>query len=216
MEMISEAVYLHYLDSLLEGNKKQCLNIVNSLADSGVPIKEIFINVFQRSMYRVGQMWEKERCTVAEEHIATKITESLIEQITSKYDSKEKLNKTVVITCIDKEFHEIGARMVAGFFEVNGWSTYYLGSNTPHSCLLKLIDDKKPDVLGISINFYVNIPRLIKLIEEIKAQNPDQQIIVGGQALGEGHSEILNEFPDVTYLASLDELEKFILNESLS
>ena len=74
-KMIPEAVYLHYLNALLDGDKKQCLQIVVNLLDQKVSLKEIYLQLFQRSMYRIGQMWENERCSIANEHIATKITE---------------------------------------------------------------------------------------------------------------------------------------------
>lgn len=212
--MVSEAIYLHYLDSLLKGDKNQCLQIVSNLIKSNVPLKEIYIQLFQRSMYRIGQMWEKERCTIADEHIATKITESLIESTTSQFMNGHSQDKLAVITCIDKEFHELGARMVAGFFEVSGWKTLYLGSNTPQSTLIDLIKEKKPDLLGISNNFYINISRLIKLIEQIRIVAPDLQLIVGGQALSGGQSEILSKYTNVKYIASLDELEEYISSQN--
>jgi methanogenic corrinoid protein MtbC1 len=208
--MISEAIYLHYLDSLLTGNKKQCVQIISNLIKNNVSMKEIYVQLFQRSMYRIGQMWEKERCTIADEHIATKITESLLEITTSNYLNGHHTDKLSIITCIDKEFHEIGARMVTGFFEVSGWETLYLGSNTPQSSLIELIKEKKPDVVGISNNFYINISRLLKLIEQIQSVDPELQILVGGQALSGGQSDILNKFSNVRYIATLDELEEYI------
>ena len=72
--MISETVYLHYLNALLDGDKKQCSQIVQKLINNNVGMKEIFMELFQRSMYRIGLLWEKERCTIADEHIATRIT----------------------------------------------------------------------------------------------------------------------------------------------
>lgn len=212
--MISEAIYLHYLDSLLKGDKKQCIQIVSNLVENNVNLKEIFIKLFQRSMYRIGQMWEKERCTIAEEHIATKITESLIELTTSKFLNVYNANKLVIITCIDKEFHELGARMVSGFFEISGWETLYLGSNTPPNCLIKLIKERNPDIIGISNNFYINIGRLQKLIEQIQEVMPELQILIGGQALNGGQTDILKKYSNVQYIANLDELEVFISNYS--
>lgn len=212
--MISEAIYLHYLDSLLKGDKKQCTQIVSSLVENNVPLKEIFVHLFQRSMYRIGQMWEKERCSIADEHIATKITESLIEITTSRFLNNNKTDKLAIITCIDKEFHELGARMVAGFFEVNGWETLYLGSNTPQSSVIDLIKDRNPDLIGISNNFYINVGRLQKLIEQIHEVAPDLPILVGGQALSGGQLDILKKYPNVSYVSNLDELEKIISNFS--
>ncbi len=209
-KMIPEAVYLHYLNALLDGDKKQCLQIVVNLLDQKVPLKEIYLQLFQRSMYRIGQMWENERCSIANEHIATKITESLVE-IASVHSGDEKRNgKLALITCIDKEFHELGARMVAGFMEANGWDTLFVGSNTPQADIINLIKERKPDVVGISNNFYINISRLAKLISLIKHELPDQEILVGGQALAEGRCSCLDKYEKVFYIPSLDELEKYL------
>ncbi len=208
--MISEAVYLHYLNSLLDGDKKQCLQIVDSLYNQGVCLKEIYLELFQRSMYRIGQMWENQRCTIAGEHIASHITESLIE-ITSVYSSNEsRIGKTAVITCIDKEFHELGARMVSGFLEALGWDSIYLGSNMPGTDIIDVIKTRQPDLVGISNNFYINISRLIKLIDKIKYEFPEQEILVGGQALNQGRCECLQNYNSVHYINSLNELDNYL------
>jgi MerR family transcriptional regulator, light-induced transcriptional regulator len=214
--MISEAVYLHYLNSLIEGDKKQCTKIVFNLLDQDISLKEIFMELFQRSMYRIGELWERERCTIANEHVATKITEGLIELVSSNYLHVKKVGKLALITCIDKEFHDLGARMVAGFFEASGWNTIFAGSNTPEIEILNLIKDKKPNLVGISSSFYINVTRLIKLIESIKEEFPDQEIIVGGQALAEGRSGILEQFDNINYITCLNGLEKYLSDPSLN
>jgi len=116
-EMISEALYLYYLNALLSGNKQQCMEIINNLIDQKVSLKEIYTDLFQRSMYRIGQMWEKEKCSISNEHIATKITENLIDLTTQRYSTGNKNDKKVVVTCIDKEYHELGARMYLVFLK---------------------------------------------------------------------------------------------------
>jgi MerR family transcriptional regulator, light-induced transcriptional regulator len=209
--MISETVYLHYLNSILDGDKKQCIQIVNNLLDQKESIKEIYLKLFQRSMYRIGTLWEKERCSISEEHIATKITESLIDLVSNSVQSVEPSGKTAVITCIDKEYHELGARMVAGYLDANGWNTFFVGSNTPQSEVIRLIREKEPDIVGISSSFYINIMRLVKLIKLIKEEFPEQKILVGGQSLTDGRSEGISKINGVRYISSIDELDNYIL-----
>ena len=208
--MISEAVYLHYLNALLDGDKKQCLQIVLKLINNNVSIKDIYMELFQRSMYRIGQLWEKERCSIADEHVATNITEGLIELVSTSFANDNKIGKLVLITCIDKEFHDLGARMVAGYFEANGWDTIFAGSNTPEQEIIHLIKEKQPDIVGISSSFYININRLIKLVQVIKENFPAQEILVGGQALSEGHTDILSVYDKVNYITCINGLEKYI------
>jgi len=209
--MISEAVYLHYLSALLDGDKKHCTQIVVNLIEQGLSLKEIYLELFQRSLYRIGQLWERERCSVAHEHTATKITQGLIELVLSNSFSDFKVDKLVIIACIDKEYHELGARMVAGLFEVHGWNTILLGACTPQKELLQLIKEKTPDLVGVSCSFYMNITRLIRLIESIEYEFPDQKILIGGQALAEGRDECLAKYQNVEYMVSLDQLEEYLV-----
>ena len=208
--MISEALYLYYLNTLLNGNKQQCMEIINNLIDQKINLKEIYTDLFQRSMYRIGQMWEKEKCSISSEHIATKITEGLIDLVANRYSTENKNGKYVVVSCIDKEYHELGARIVAGFFEIHGWNSIFVGANIPCNEILKLVGERKPDVVGISSSFYININRLIKLIQSLKDEFPNQEIIVGGQALAEGRSECLSQFQNVSYISCLNTLEEYI------
>jgi len=209
-KMIPEAVYQHYLNELLDGDKKQCAQIVLNLIAQKISIKEIYMELFQRSMYRIGEMWEREKCSVAGEHVATKITESLIELASTSSLGDDDNGKLALITCVDKEYHELGARMVAGFLEAYGWRTIFIGSNTPQSDIQNFVREKKPDLVGISNNFYINVFRLIKLIQAIKEEFPDQEIIVGGQALAEGRDGQLSQYNNVHYITCLNGLEKYL------
>ncbi|MEW6652893.1 MAG: cobalamin-dependent protein [Bacteroidota bacterium] len=208
--MISEATYLHYLNSLLDGDKKQCYQIINNLIADKASLRDIFVKLFQRSMYRVGQMWENDRCSVADEHIATKITEGLVDFVVFQYTSEKEINKVIVITCIDKEFHELGARMVAGYLEALGYKVFFVGSNTPQNEVLKIIKEKQADIVGISNNFYLNFTRLVGLLNEIQKEFPEKKIIVGGQALTEGTDDIFKEYINVKYISSFDSLDEYL------
>lgn len=214
--MISEAVYLHYLNALLDGDKKQCLQIVQNLVKNDVNMKEIYLELFQRSMYRIGMLWEKERCTIADEHIATKITEGLIEFVSNSFANDKRTGKLALITCIDKEFHDLGARMVAGYFEASGWNTIFAGSNTPELDIIHLIKEKKPDIVGISSSFYININRLIKMVQLINENFPELEILVGGQALSEEHSNILSVYNKVTYITCINGLDRYITSHQIN
>jgi len=165
-------------------------------------------------MYRIGQLWENDRTSIAREHQATKITEIIINIIYPYILKVPKIEKKVIVTCTDKEFHELGARMVSDIFELNGWNSIYLGANTPKDELIKIIEEEKPDLVAISLNFYINIVRLMKEIELINEKYPNLPIIVGGQAFGEGKEEILQKFVNVKYISCLNTLEEFIKDYS--
>ena len=213
--MINEVIYLQYISSLLEGDKAKCASIVANFLEQKIDLKELYIDLFQRSLYQVGKEWEKNKICVATEHIATSITECLINFAYPEIHSRKRNNNTrVVVTCAPKEFHQIGAKMVADLFEINGWETYYVGANAPCEELFKLLKSKKPSLLAVSLTFYLNVLRLFDLIDKVQFEFPKLKIIVGGQALAGNKREVLNKYHNVKYIATLNDLENYILNQS--
>src|SRR5690606_10874173 len=126
MNKIKQSHFLSFFNALVEGNKEKCTQIVQSLIDQRIDLKDIYIELFQTSLYRIGKLWDHNKMSIPEEHMATQIIESLISRFSPSLNSS--MEKKCVVTCIDKEFHEIGAKMVSNVFELEGWKTYYLGA----------------------------------------------------------------------------------------
>jgi MerR family transcriptional regulator, light-induced transcriptional regulator len=208
--MVSEVCFLDYTNGLLQGDKEKCISIVEKLLAENIEIKDIYVDLFQRSLYHIGKMWEQGQLSIADEHIGTEITKSLMNKYASKISSKKKVGKTALITCIDKEFHEIGARMAADVFELNGWNTYFLGACTPTREIVKFIEIKKPDVVGLSFNFYMNVLRLFEVIDHIKKNYPDQKIIIGGQGVNRENENLLSKYPDIIHFSTVKELDDYL------
>ncbi len=208
--MISHSIYLHYLSALLDGNKVACHEIVKTLVESGIDARELYLDLIQKSMYRIGQLWEKSKASVATEHIATKITESMLDLVYPRILDVQKNGKTSIITCVDKEFHELGARIISDYLELKGWNSFFLGANTPRTDLIEFINEKNPDLVGISNNLYMNVARSYKLIAEIRELFPDLRIIVGGQALSFDNIMKLDEESGIKYIASFDDLDNYL------
>ena len=57
--MISEANFLDYTNSLLLGDKEKCVSIVEKLIFEKVDIKDIYVDLFQRSLYHIGKCGNK-------------------------------------------------------------------------------------------------------------------------------------------------------------
>ncbi len=208
--MIRDVQYWDFFNALTQGDKHHCKEIFVSLAENGTDIKDIYINLIQRSLYRIGKMWEEGKISIAEEHMATKITEYLVDISSQYFTPAPSCGKTIVITGIDKDFHDIGARMVSSIFELHGWNTVFLGGNTPKREVLALIGNTRPDVLGITYSLYINFLRFVELLDAIKNEFPGQSLLIGGQGLASDTNNTLAKYPNAVYVKSLEELEKFI------
>jgi methanogenic corrinoid protein MtbC1 len=212
MPMIDNKLFLTYQSSLLSGSRSGCTQIVNGLIKSEISIKELYINLFQRSMYEVGTLWEQNKISVATEHLCTSVTEYLISLCYPSIFSAEHTGKKAIITCTPGEYHQIGARMVADYFELHGWDGYYLGADTPADELIKFTTEKLPDLMAISISVSFNHANLLRLVDKIRHTFPDLTILVGGQGFRWGGDEAFQSLENIYLIRSLDELETKFLN----
>jgi MerR family transcriptional regulator, light-induced transcriptional regulator len=73
-------------------------------------------------------------------------------------------------------------RMVADFFEIDGWNTFYLGSNTPHESVIATVVQRGADVLAVSATISYHVEAVRDLITAVH-QHPAAggvKILAGG------------------------------------
>ena len=208
MKEIKQSHFLGFFNALVEGDREKCTHLVQSLLDEGADLKDIYIELFQKSLYRIGKLWDHNKMSIPEEHMATQIVESLISRFAPMGKSEPK--KKAVVTCIDKEFHEIGAKMVSNVFEMQGWKTYYLGASVPDKEIVKFVKTIDPEIIALSWSLYLNLGRFLEVVDHLTKFFPTKKIVVGGQALAENSDKVLKKYKNVKYLDSLDALESYI------
>jgi len=208
--MIDDLSYKNYLNALLAGKRSECREMVQQLLDADIAVKTLYTHLFQRSLYRVGELWEHNQISVANEHLATSITESLLNLVYPAVFTTERTGKSALISCGANEYHQVGGKMVADILELNGWDGHFLGANTPAEDLLAQIQEVQPDFVGLSLSILSNIEHLKRSIEVVKSDFPNMDLLVGGQAFRWGGIDALKRYPGTQLIPSLDELEKSI------
>ena len=171
-----------YLTSLLGGERNTASRLILDAVKQGTSVKEIYLNVFQRSQREIGRLWQTNQVSVAQEHYCTAATQLIMSQLYPYIFSGEKSGCKLVVTCIGGELHEIGARMVADFFELGGWDTYFLGANTPTDSILRTLDERGADALAVSATMTFHVNHVAELIDNVKRSGAGKQpkIMVGG------------------------------------
>ena len=171
-----------YLHSLLRGDRHTAAQLVHAAADGGMPVRKIYLGVFQTAQREIGRLWQTNRISVAQEHFCTAATQLVMSQLYPRVFSTEKHGRTLVATCVAGNLHELGVRMVADFFEMDGWNTYYLGANTPHESVAATLAERHADVLAISATLPYHVEPVRELIRVVR-ENPacaGVKILVGG------------------------------------
>lgn len=172
-----------YLGLLLNRERRAASQLILNAVDGGVSIRDVYLDVFQATQREIGYLWQKNQVSVAQEHYCTAATQLIMSQLYPRLFGAERVGHTLVATCVGGELHEIGVRMVADFFEMEGWDTYYLGANTPTESILSALEMQSADVLALSIAMTFNVTKMADLIAEIRASDAakDVAIMVGGR-----------------------------------
>jgi len=173
-----------FVDLLISGRHQEAHAYIADRARDKASLMHMYADLIRPAMYEVGRLWETNKITVAHEHLATSIIMRLITYFYMDVVSTDQTKGTVIVTSSANEYHEIGARIVADFLEMDGWDVTYLGANTPVADLLEMLKSVKPDILCISITMAFNFTKIRELIQRIR-DNPDCagiKIMVGGFA----------------------------------
>lgn len=180
-----EEIFLQYL---LNFKKDEASQYILQKVKNGTSIKEIYIQYIQASLYKIGELWQHQEISVAKEHYCTAVIQNIISLLYPYlFTHKIKKNRSLFAVSAGSELHEIGIRMVSDFFEVDGWDTFYLGSNIPISSIISELKANNANLLAISITMGNNIDFAVNLINEIRLTEilTPLKIIVGGKFFNE-------------------------------
>jgi len=171
-----------YLDALLRGERRVASRLILNAVTTGVSIKDIYLYIFQPSQYEIGRLWQMNRISVAQEHYCTAATQLVMSQLYPYISATERNGHVFVASCVNSELHELGIRIVSDFFEMEGWSTFYLGANTPTESLIQTLAERKAEILGISATMTFHVQAVAELIRATRATEIGKRvkILVGG------------------------------------
>jgi MerR family transcriptional regulator, light-induced transcriptional regulator len=180
-----------YFEALRRGERHLASLLVLEAVAAGTPVQEIYLHVFQSAQYEIGRLWQTNRITVAQEHYCTAATQLIMSQLYPHIFATAKNGRTLVATCVAGDLHEIGVRMVADFFEMAGWNTFYLGANVPHASVIATIVERRADVLAVSATISYHVEAVRELIRAVR-HDP-----VGGQVKILAGGYPFNQAPDL-------------------
>ncbi|MBN2350000.1 MAG: cobalamin-dependent protein [Bacteroidales bacterium] len=206
--------YTHkkFLELLLKGDRVKCSLMAKDFINHKISIQELYENIFKKALYDVGELWEYNKISVATEHLASAIVEAILNEFYPGIISQDRKNKTVIVACVENEFHQIGIKMISDVFEMYGWNAHFLGANTPTSELIAFVKLINPNLLALSLSIYFHLPVLENMIQQIRKEFPDLPVLVGGQAFRHGGHEVLLKYNNIIYLPDLKTTESFIKN----
>jgi methanogenic corrinoid protein MtbC1 len=183
-------LYDEFLDYIDKEDKEKCVEFVlNKLDNKEIDVPTLYKEILEPSLNRFYCDVDEEKLCIWKEHVRSSIIRTIIE-LCYPYILKERkekgvkiLNQKILIGCPAEEYHEIGARMIADIFILNGFDAIFVGANTPREEIRDAINILKPAYIGVCVTNYFTLVEAEKAISLIKQHTEfEGKIIVGGQA----------------------------------
>ncbi|MDH3278824.1 MAG: cobalamin-dependent protein [Nitrosopumilus sp.] len=203
-----------------EASRKSIKQLYKKLTDgdinSCVQIYDDYIKIFNSAdffdkilrpvMYQIGDEWFNNKISIATEHVASNVAQTLVKIIMDKVTTFG--NKKKILLCVPVgEEHHLGCDVIETFLTSKGYKIFNMGTSIPSESVLHFIEHNKPDLVMVSITLKDNLKAGQRLIKKIK-DNFKVPIVVGGYAL---EQEKLPKFDaEVFANTTLNDLPKLI------
>ena len=171
-----------YLDALLAGDRSRSRSVVEVTLQSGVTAHNVYLDLIWPVMVEIENLARDDRITTVQEHLATRINHTIVDQLQNKLPRRQDRKRKVVICCAQDQLQELGAQMMADLFESDGWEVRFLGGGLNNEDILAYVNEYSPALLIIYGAEAQQAPDIRSLIDTIRGINawPDMRIMLSG------------------------------------
>ena len=183
-EKILESLRIRFLNSLLRTDREGAQKVIDEALENDISLENIYLEIFQKTMIKVGELWHSGTIKVDEEHYITSMIQNIMMQLWPKIFAKEKIDRTILVCTVGNELHEMGARILCDLMAIRGWDSIYLGAAIPVDNIISAVKKHDPDLVGLSVTMPFYLEQCERAVKKIKTNDStkDIKISVGGRA----------------------------------
>jgi methanogenic corrinoid protein MtbC1 len=169
------------LELIRARRRDQAVDLVRSTArEAGLAGAVQLLAEVQRT---VGDLWQQNELTVADEHAATAITDLALAAVCLEAQRPPHAPVgTVVVACAEEEWHVMPARMFAEQLRAAGWDVIFLGASTPAEHLRRFVAAEQPVAVALSCTVPIYLHGARRAISASHAAGVP--VLAGGAAFG--------------------------------
>ncbi|MBK8984992.1 MAG: MerR family transcriptional regulator [Chloroflexi bacterium] len=130
-----------------------CLRYDELVADSALtqafalyPADMVCLEVLQKGLAHIGELWFYNKATVQQEHFASALAMRRLNTLVTAAPPPNRPGK-IIVACPADEHHVFAPLFLTLMLRYKGWETIYLGANVPREYLETTIASTKPDLI---------------------------------------------------------------------
>jgi methanogenic corrinoid protein MtbC1 len=181
-----EALEQQYLTCLLKPDLGGARALIDDALGAGLPAREAYLRVVAPAMYEIGRLWETAQISVAQEHLATQISQIVLAGLGLHLPPRGDVGRSrvAIVASSPGELHALGTQMVGDFLEIQGWEVLALGADVPAPELVALADERGAALVALSTALPGHLLSVTRTCQLLRQLDRTPHIVVGGRAYG--------------------------------
>ncbi len=192
--------------AVLEGRRREACALVTKAVDGGLPVKDAYLHVVVPAVREIGRMWHVGEVTVAEEHFASDTAQALIAQLQERADIAPPIGRTLLAASVAGNRHDMGTRILANLFEMEGWRVVCLGGDMPGADVAQAVIDFEADLLLLSATLHTHLRAVERTVQIVRQRRDERavRVLVGGLAFDQS-PHLAKQYGADAYAGSAEE-----------
>jgi methanogenic corrinoid protein MtbC1 len=175
---------LKFIQTVLDGDVRKAVSDLQELVTGGTGPIELAQDILVPAQREIGRMWHNAEATIFEEHLVTEACLQALIAISHSCEAKPANAKTVMLASVAGNQHDLGIRLLAFDFQIEGWRSINLGTDMPGKEIKAAALKYQPDLVILSAALSVQLPALEQAVACIKDALAEKAfILIGGRAL---------------------------------
>ncbi len=165
-------------------NLEQALQFIQELADGGLSVEVILLDLVAPAARLLGDQWLDDRRSLTDVTAGLALLHRVVHVLGPSNVSSAEDRGFVVLVAAPKEQHTLGIFMLAEFLRKERWGVR-VDPNMPRQDLLDLVRREHIDMVGISVSNTDLVGPLTNLVAAVRSasRNGDVAVMVGGSLI---------------------------------
>ncbi len=173
-------------DGVVEFDEDKVIEFSQAALDEGMDAYEAIMDGLAAGMEHVGQLYSDQVYFVPEVLMCSDALYAGLDILKPHVSGKEaEVKGQVVIGTVEGDVHDIGKNLVKMMFEVAGFEVHDLGRDVK---LERFVEEQlrtDSEIVALSALMTTSMLAMPKVIQMIKARNPNAMIMVGGAPISQ-------------------------------
>jgi methanogenic corrinoid protein MtbC1 len=173
-----------FAEALLAGDEAEAEIAIREAMDAELSSSEIDELLIAPALWLVGELWERGKISVAQEHLATEISVRVLAlQREAERVTRSRVGYRVMLATPTGELHVVALRMVGNLLRGAGYDVVMLGPDVPATALGDLAKLVSTDVVCMSLTMAGHKNEILSAIDNVRLAVPSVGFVVGGRGL---------------------------------